>query len=82
MQQQRVDLEIGDRVFMTMPWSEVCMHLQVADRVKEVEVREHGAQLMQDGRVLSSPITWGEAGIYTASITNKPYTYDAEKVAA
>lgn len=76
---QRVDLEIGDRVFMTMPWSEVCMHLGVADRVMEVEIGEHGAQLLRDGQPFSSPVTWGEAGIYTDSTTGKPYTYDAEK---
>lgn len=76
----RVDLEVGDRVFMTLPYSEVCVHLGVADRVMEVEVREHGAQLLKDGRPLSFPITWGEAGIYTDQTTGKPYTYDAEKV--
>ncbi|MFC4498473.1 MULTISPECIES: hypothetical protein [Streptomyces] len=79
MEQQRIDLEIGDRIFLTMPWSEVCVHLQVADRVMEVEVREHGAQLLKDGEPYSIPITWGEAGIYTDSTTNKPYTYTAER---
>ncbi|WNI17673.1 hypothetical protein [Actinacidiphila sp. ITFR-21] len=67
---------------MTMPWSEVCMHLRVSDQVMEVELREHGAQLIKEGRVFSSPITWGEAGIYTDSTTGKPYAYNAEKVAA
>lgn len=78
-QQQRMDLEIGDRVFVTLPYSEVCVHMQVADRVMEVEVREHGAQIMQDGEPYSMAITWGEAGIYTDGTTGKPYTYDAEK---
>ncbi|ELP65974.1 hypothetical protein ACOT81_38835 [Streptomyces sp. WI04-05B] len=82
MQQQRVDLEIGDRVFMTMPGSDVCDHMHVSDRVMEVEVQERGAQLFKDGQPFSFPILWGEAGIYTDSITNKPYTYDAEKKAA
>lgn len=76
----RVDLEVGDRVRMTMPWSEVCMHLRVADTVMEVEVRERGAQLYKDGRPFSAPITWGEAGIYAAHGTGKPYTYNAERV--
>lgn len=79
---ERVDLKIGDRFHATMPWSEVCVHMQVADRVMEVEVREHGAQLLKDERPFSHPITWGEAGIYTDSITGKPYTYAAEKAGA
>ncbi|WP_424863045.1 hypothetical protein [Streptomyces sp. MMS24-I29] len=79
---ERVDLEIGDRIFATMPWSEVCIHLQVSDQVMEVEVRERDAQLIKNGRPFSAPITWGEAGIYTDSTSGKPYTYNAEKVAA
>ncbi|MFJ4686518.1 hypothetical protein [Streptomyces sp. NPDC088789] len=80
MKQQRIDLEIGDRIFVTLPYSEVCVHMQVADRVMEVEVREHGAQLLKDGEPYSIPITWGEAGVHTDSTTHKPYTYNAEKV--
>lgn len=79
---QRIDLEIGDHFFATMPWSEVCLHLQVADKVMEVEVREHGAQLIKDGKPFSAPISWGEAGIDTDQSNKKPYTYDAEKVGA
>lgn len=79
MEQQRIDLKIGDRVFVTLPWSEVCAHMQVADRVMEVEVREHGAQLLKDGEPYSMPITWDEAGIYTDQATGEPYTYNAEK---
>ncbi|MFD9815184.1 hypothetical protein [Streptomyces sp. NPDC059080] len=82
MNQQRVDLEIGDHIFVTLPWSEVCVHMQVADRVLEVEVLQDGAQLHMDGRPYSMAITWGEAGIYTDSTTGKPYTYDAERVGA
>lgn len=77
-----VELEIGDRVFVTLPASEVCVHMHVADRVMEVEVQQHGAQLLKDGEPYSIPITWGEAGIYTDSTTGKPYTYNAEKKGA
>ncbi|WP_158819111.1 MULTISPECIES: hypothetical protein [Streptomyces] len=56
--------------------------MQVADKVFEVEVKEHGAQLFKDGTPFSFPITWGEAGIYTDSATGKPYTCNAEKVDA
>ncbi|MGW0536334.1 hypothetical protein [Streptomyces sp. NPDC003032] len=80
--QQRIDLEVGDRVLKAMPWSEVCVHMQVADKVMEIQVRVNGVQLFKDGEPFSFPIGWGEAGVYTDSTTNKPYTYDAEKVAA
>ncbi|MFH9731814.1 hypothetical protein [Streptomyces sp. NPDC017260] len=82
MSNTRIDLEIGDRFFATMPYSQVCTHLGVADRVMEVEVRQYGAQLLKDGREFSFPITWGEAGIYIDSITGNPYTYNADKVGA
>ncbi|WP_327357744.1 hypothetical protein [Streptomyces sp. NBC_01304] len=82
MEWDRIDLEIGDRVQMTMPWSEVCMHLRVAEKTLEAKVLERGTPLFKDGREFSAPITWGEAGIYTDSTTNKPYTYNVEKVAA
>ncbi|MEV6309939.1 hypothetical protein AB0M10_15240 [Streptomyces sp. NPDC051840] len=80
--QQRVDLEIGDRVLVTLPFSEVCRHMRVAGRVMEVEIRERGAQLLKHGAPFSFPLTWNEAGIYTDETTRKPYTYDAEKVGA
>ena len=74
-----VNLEIGDRIYVTLPFSEVCVHMGVADRGMEVEVREHSAQLYKDGEPFSMAITWGEAGIFTDSATGKPYTYNAEK---
>ncbi|MFF8283295.1 hypothetical protein ACF06W_11300 [Streptomyces albus] len=78
----RVDLEIGDRARLELPWSEVCMHLKVAGAVMEVEIRKHGAQLLKAGEPYSTPITWGEAGIYTDAATGRPYTYNAEKLGA
>ncbi|PNE43380.1 hypothetical protein [Streptomyces noursei] len=77
---QRIDLEIGDRVRLEMPWSGVCEHMKVHGQVLEVEIREHGAQLYKDGRPFSFPILWGEAGIYTDHQTKKPFTYNAERV--
>jgi hypothetical protein len=58
----------GDIVSITLPWSEVCMHLRVAGQVWDVQVLRDGAQLV--GRApermqYSFPITHGEAGIYT-----------------
>jgi hypothetical protein len=77
---KRVDLEVGDRVRLTLPHSEVCAYMRVAGTVMEVEVREHGAQLHKDGRPFAGAITWGEAGIYRDA--DGPYVYNAERVAA
>lgn len=58
-------LKVGDVARIQLPWSEVCMHLHVADAVRDVKILEHGAQILnQDGTPLSFPITHGEAGIY------------------
>lgn len=55
----------GDVVQVRMPWSEVCMHLRVAEQVRRVEVLADGAQILNDdGTKFSFPITHGEAGIY------------------
>lgn len=76
----RVDLEVGDRVRLEMPWSEACAFLKVAGQILEVEVRENGAQLHKGGQPFSFPITWGEAELYRDPETGKPYTYNAEKI--
>ncbi len=67
-------IEPGQKVWIRMPHSEVNMHMGVAGRVLEVEVKEHGAQLFKDGRQFSFPVTWGEAGIY--SDDRGPYLND------
>lgn len=55
----------GDVVRIQLPWSEVCMHLRVADAVRDVQVLPNGAQILNaDGTPYSFPITHGEAGIY------------------
>lgn len=59
-----IQAKIGDRVTVTLPWSEVCMSMRVADRTMDVDVLATGAQLIDaDGRPFSFPITHGEAGI-------------------
>lgn len=56
----------GDVVRLKLPWSEVCMHLRVADQERDVRVLDTGAQILnEDGTPFSFPITHGEAGIYT-----------------
>lgn len=55
----------GTIVSVKLPYSEVCMHLKVAGQVRNVEVFNHGAQILnEDGSRYSFPITLGEAGIY------------------
>ena len=60
-------LKPGQHVSIRLPWSEVCMHMRVADTVMDVELTEGPypmAQLWKDGRRFSFPVTCGEAGIY------------------
>ena len=60
----------GETVRMELPYSEVCMHMQVAGCVMGVrlQVSDRGyasAQLLRDdGKEYSAPITPGEAGFY------------------
>lgn len=56
----------GDVVRLRMPWSEVCLHMRIAEQMRDVLVKEHGAQILNDdGTKFSFPITHGEAGIYS-----------------
>lgn len=55
----------GDLVMMTLPFSEVCMHMKVAGKVMTILVLSDMAQLLDEKkRSFSGPITHGEAGIY------------------
>lgn len=79
-----IDARVGDVVRVTLPWSEVCMHMRVADRVMDVRVLEHGAQLLNaDGSNFSFPITHGEAGIrVTRPVVAKVELADLESALA
>lgn len=71
--------EIGERVTLEMPHSEVCMHMQVAGKVMHAEIQPRGysAQLFRlDGQMFSAPITTGEAGFYRDG--DRFYYYAAE----
>lgn len=50
-----------------MPYSEVCMHMQISGKVMRFEVvSQHMVQLYRDdGTPFSSPITTGEAGLFS-----------------
>lgn len=56
----------GETVRVQLPWSEVCMHMRVADQVRGVQVLTSGVQILnEDGSRFSFPVTHGEAGIYS-----------------
>lgn len=58
-------VEIGERVTIRLPYSEVCMHMAVAGRPFEVELAaDDSAQIYKDGRKFSFPILPSEAGFY------------------
>lgn len=59
-------IRTGERGKKHMPYSEVCMHMQVAGKVMEfVAVSTRSVQLYrEDGTMFSFPITNGEAGLF------------------
>lgn len=54
------------RFLVEMPCSEVCLHMRVAGKPMMVELLSRSAQLYDPltGRPFSSPILFGEAGVY------------------
>lgn len=72
----RLDVESYQLVYKKMGYSEVCMHMGVADKLMWAQLCEHGgAQLYtSDLRPFSSKITAGEAGFYGRS-EGTVYTY-------
>ena len=62
-------VERGQAVDIELPYSEVCMHMQVAGTIMSVQLTDAGnghvmAQLRKDGRDFSFPVGAGEAGFY------------------
>jgi len=83
----RIDVVPGQRYRKTMPASEVCMHMQIDDKVFEVELLpgRHMAQLYyadgpKKGTDFSFPITAGEAGFYYDEAAGNYYFYQSENV--
>lgn len=68
MQPNRTFLKLGDRWLATMPYSEVCMHMRIADKKMICEFAKTIYPMIQlyslDGKPFSSPVTTGEAGVY------------------
>lgn len=67
MQDTQIYVRPGDFFEITLPYSEVCMHMRVADTRMTAELTMHihpMVQLWKDGRHFSGAITTGEAGLY------------------
>ncbi len=60
------------RYQVTLPYSEVCMHMRIAGKEAEVELRQGGmAQVYMNDDLVSFPITRGEAGIFRSDIVDQ-----------
>jgi hypothetical protein len=63
--------DVGHRGKKTMPFSEACMSMKIADKEMEFEiVSDNSVQLWKDGQRFSSTITIGEAGIFRSNEPN------------
>lgn len=71
---ERINVQPGDTLWLTMPYSEVCMSMRVAGRRMCVEIKSDGVQLIDNGHNFSFPILFGEAGIYRDA-DGSLYTY-------
>ena len=75
----------GQRVRMELPFSEVCMHMQVAGKVMVVQLLDREYPMAQlhrdDGTEFSAPITTGEAGFYWDSERRQHYCYPTQETA-
>lgn len=76
-------VKLGEKVQITVAHSEVCMYMGVAGKVMTVELMDRKtafaqypvAQLYDNGRMYSAPITTGEAGFYWDSEVKAYYCY-------
>lgn len=59
-------VQVGDTLTVKLPFSEVCMHLQVAGKKRPIHVLQTMTQILnEDGTPFSIPVTHGEAGLYS-----------------
>lgn len=68
--QMMTTMECGKMYLVEMPYSEVCMHMQIAGQMMQIELVGNPKHLMVQvfdlsGALFSFPITQGEAGVYT-----------------
>lgn len=76
MEKRRVDQ--GDIIRVTLPYSEVCMHMKVAGQSRLVELlSDNAAQIYADDGVktFSFPVLPGEAGLYRDDLGWYVYVY-------
>ncbi len=75
---QPTKVEPGKKYRVLMPYSEVCMFMQIADKPMLIEMINEKYPVIQlykeDGSIYSFPITTGEAGVYYNS-EDGYYTY-------
>lgn len=61
----KVYVQPGEHLYNVMPFSEVMMHMRLAGKRMNCEVRESSVQLLDENdRCYSIPVTLGEAGFY------------------
>lgn len=75
------NITVGERGITRLPWSEVCVHMKVADAVMGIElVSDRAVQLysLPYWEPFSFPILTGEAGVFTGPEGPYFYPYDAE----
>ena len=67
-----------DDFTITLPWSEVCMHMKVADKTMLGSLTEDGTMVQlwtDEGEKFSAPITPTEAGLFYDSVRGQHYYY-------
>lgn len=64
-------IQPGERVTVTLPWSEVCMFMRIAETTMDIEITADGRGVQvfdAAGTPFSFPITLGEAGVYSDAL--------------
>lgn len=79
---QQVTINFNQIYALYMPFSEVNMFMNIAGKVKLVELLPNGmVQLYElDGSEFSFPITYSEAGIYQNQQTREYYSFAPKAV--
>lgn len=68
----------NEHMYLIMPFSEACMHMRIAGKRMNAEVRKDSVQLLDENdRNFSFPITLGEAGVFSDKDGN--YIYEPEE---
>lgn len=73
---KRIELEVGDKLQLEMPYSEVMMHMKLAGKVCYIEVGRTSVRILgDDGRPNTGSVTHGEAGLYSSTEPEQWYVY-------